>query len=270
MNPRFLCLVFLLLFGLQLSAQDLLVINSVHLKVQDSVMVFKPDNFNSKDKLPAVYLLHGHSANYRAWAKLADLQKLSNQYGFVIVCPDGLKRSWYLNSLNPDSLQYESFFVKELMPRINKDYRIDQENVFVTGASMGGFGAMNLFFNYPHLFSSAGSTSGVLNLRHSGFKKTTIAYILGDYSEQNKKFDDYSLINRLHQIKETGKPIIFDCGTEDYLYKANIQFRAKCDSLKIKATYIARPGAHTGSYWAKSILEHFKFFADQIKTSFKS
>ena len=127
---------------------------------------------------------------------------------------------------------------------------------------MGGHGALWLFLRHPDFFLSAGSTSGVLNLRSSGFKKTTLAEHLGIFSAENKAFDDYSAVNILKNIAGLNKSIIFDCGTEDYLYSANKKFRDKCDELKIKATYIAKPGAHAGSYWSKSILVHFSFFHD--------
>ncbi|MDB5015061.1 MAG: esterase, partial [Daejeonella sp.] len=202
--------------------------------------------------------------NYKAWSQLADIQKLADQYQFIIVCPDGLKKSWYLDSPRRDSSQFESFFIKELMPKIFQTYSADSKNVFIAGASMGGYGAMWLFLRHPNLFRSAGSTSGVLNLRYSGFKKTTLAEHLGAYSDENKAFDNYSAINNLVNIVGLNKSLIFDCGTEDYLYIANKKFRDKCDELKIKATYIAKPGAHTGSYWSGSILTHFSFFSDLI------
>jgi putative tributyrin esterase len=258
------CVVFayMLLHGFACKAQDLLTIKSINLKTTDSVLVYKPASYNSKSKYPTVFMLHGHSGNFRSWAKLTDLQALSNEYGFILVCPDGLKKSWYLNSPNRDSVQYEDFFFKELLPKINKNYQADQTKLFITGYSMGGYGAMYYFIKYPDVFLSAGSTSGVLNLRHSGFKKTTLAYLLGSYAEDNKLFDEYSPVNQLAAIKDTKKTLIFDCGTEDYLYKANNQFRQNLDGLKIKATYTTQPGAHTGGYWTKSIAGHFRFFAE--------
>ena len=249
-----------LIFPLFVKGQDLVVLKSKILKTKDSVLVYKPVAYSKGDKYPVVFLLHGHSANYRSWSKLVDIQNLADSYNFIVVCPDGLKKSWYMNSPVADSLQYEDFFMKELLPKIARDYSTDAQKIFITGASMGGFGAMYLFLNHPDVFLSAGSTSGVLNLRHSGFKKTTIAYLLGPYSEENKAFDEYSPVNLLDKIKDLKKTLIFDCGTEDYLYKANNQFRQKCDELKIKATYIAQPGAHTGGYWSKSIHAHFRFF----------
>lgn len=243
------------------SAQDVRIINSANLKCNDTVWVFKPSDFNTKKEYAAVFLLHGHSANYASWSKLADLQKLSDKYQFIIICPDGLKKSWYINSPGNKGWQYETFFMSELIPQMKEAYHIDQGKMFITGASMGGHGAMWLFLRHPDVFLSAGSTSGVLNLRYSGFRKTTIADILGAYSDDNKAFDDFSVVNHLSEIAGLNKQLIFDSGTEDYLYITSRKFREKCDELKIKATYIAQPGGHTGGYWSKSILAHFSFFA---------
>lgn len=253
-------LLLFLFFPISIFAQDRLVLDSKYLRTQDSILVYKPKNYKKDRSYPVVYLLHGHSANYKSWSKLVDLQDLSNKYSFIIVCPDGLKKSWYMNSPNKDSLQYESFFTEEFLPYIQKRYVIDPQRQFITGASMGGHGAMWLFLRHPHIFMSAGSTSGVLNLRYSGFKKTTLAAIVGQYSDDNKAFDSCSVVNLLPNIAGLGRQIIFDSGTEDYLYITSRKFREKCDELKIKATYIAQPGAHTGSYWSHSILAHFEFF----------
>lgn len=244
-------------------AQQTLLIVSPNLKTTDSIWVFKPSVYRPDKKYPAVFLLHGHSANYKSWNKLANLQQLADKYQFVIICPDGLKKSWYINSPNPDSIQYESFFMKELLPKVQSTYSLDTTRLFITGASMGGYGAMWLFLRHPDVFLSAGSTSGVLDLRYSAFRKTTIAWLLGSYSGSNKAFDDYSPVNLLKNIAGMNKWIIFDTGTEDYLYITSRKFREKCDSLKIKATYIAQPGGHTGGYWSKSILRHFEFFAER-------
>ena len=263
---RFIKLIFILFFlGVStLYAQEILTISSPkNLKQTDSILVFKPGHMSGKTAL--VYLLHGHNANYKSWSKLANLQTLADRYNFIIVCPDGLKKSWYLNAPNPDSTQYESFFLQELMPTINKKYPVDTQRVFITGASMGGFGAMWMMTKYPHLFAGAGSTSGVLNLRYSAFRKTTIAYLLGTYDDKNLLYDEYSPVNKLSALQGQNKALIFDTGTEDYLYITSKQFRQKCDELKIKATYIAQPGGHTGGYWSKTILKHFEFFDEHLK-----
>jgi putative tributyrin esterase len=175
-----------------------------------------------------------------------------------------MKKSWYINSPAKESSQYESFFFKELVPFIHRNYQINKNQIFVTGASMGGYGSLWLFIHHSEYFRSAGSTSGVMNLRHSGFKATTLAEHLGAYAAENGQFDSYSLVNNVKLLAKIGKPIIFDCGTEDYLYKSNKALRDSCDVYKVNATYTAQPGKHTGGYWSKTILQHLEFFNEFI------
>lgn len=257
--------LFLAFVVVNANGQDLKVIQSKFLKSDDSLFVFKPSNFLATKSYPLLYLLHGHSANFKSWSKLADLQSLANQYHMIIVCPDGLKKSWYLNSSLKDSSQFESFFFEELVPFIHQKYKINSNQIFITGASMGGYGALWLFVHHYAYFRSAGSTSGVVNLRHSGFKASTLAEHLGTYSAENKNFDSYSIVNNVKLLALADKPIIFDIGTEDYLYKSNKALRDSCDYYKVKATFTAQPGAHTGSYWSKSILQQLSYFNELMR-----
>ncbi|HEX7367456.1 MAG TPA: alpha/beta hydrolase-fold protein [Pelobium sp.] len=258
-------IILVIMISFWATAQEIKVIESGHLKTTDSLFVFKPTNYSSKTQYALLYLLHGHSANFRSWSKLADLQSLANHYQMLIVCPDGLKKSWYINSPLRDSSQYESFFFDELRPFIHQNYNIDPKKIFITGASMGGYGSLWLFMHHSDYFRSAGSTSGTVNLRHSGFKASTLAEHLGAYSQENKNFDSYSITNNVKLLAKSGKPIIFDCGTEDYLYKANKALRDSCDFYKVAATYTAQPGKHTGGYWSKTILAHLQFFDSLLK-----
>ncbi len=265
MLKRVVILFFLFGFLIGLAkAQDLQVLKSKYLKSNDSLFVYKPSSYSKSVNYPLLYLLHGHSADFRSWSKLADLQSLANQYKMIIVCPDGKKKSWYINSPLRHSSQYESFFFEELVPSIHAKYSVNKSEIFITGASMGGYGSLWLFMHHSDYFRSAGSTSGVVNLRHSGFKASTVAEHLGTYAEDNKNFDNYSIVNNVKLLAQADKPIIFDIGTEDYLYKCNKALRDSCDFYKVKATYTAQPGKHTGGYWSKTILQHLRFFSELI------
>ena len=127
------------------SAQDQLVYKSKNLAKPDTTWVFKPQNYTQKDKLPLLFLLHGYSGNYKQWHSIMDAQKYADDYGFIIVCPDGLFSSWYVNSPVKSNMQFESFFFDELYTDIKVKYKVDASNVFISGLSMGGHGALYLF-----------------------------------------------------------------------------------------------------------------------------
>lgn len=245
-------------FCLSAFAQKQLVFNSKNLPRADTVLVYTPKNMNADKKLPVVFLLHGYSGNYKQWNSIMDAQKYADDFGYILVCPDGLFNSWYLNSPAKSNWQWESFFFDELMPKINAEFPVDKSNVFITGLSMGGHGALYLFLKQPELFKSAGSTSGGVDLRTIG--EYGVPELLGNPSADSNIRLQYSVIGNIEKLKGSKKQIIFDCGNDDFFYEINNALKEKCDSLKINATYTTQPGSHNSAYWKKSIKQQFAFF----------
>jgi len=256
------------LFLFEIFAQDLLVFETESLPKPDSVFVFLPETYSTSSDIryPTLYLLHGWSGNYIYWNEIIDCQAYANDYQMIIVCPDGLYNSWYINSPVIENCQYANFFFQELVPKIFQNYHADSNNVFITGLSMGGHGALYLFAQKPEIFRSAGSISGTFDLKlvPSGLG---IAQKLG--MAKNRKietlYDEYSVIGNIDKIKLANKPIIFSCGVSDQYYEVNDVFGKLCKENQIEATFIADPGEHNALYWRKAIKYHFIFFSDLVQ-----
>ncbi len=252
-----------------LSAQKQLILSSKHISKADTVWVFTPTDyeFNPAKTYPLIYLLHGWSGSYHQWDDIMDCQIYADQYGFIIVCPDGLYDSWYINSPALKESQYADFFFMDLFPFITKSYRIDSKNVFITGLSMGGHGALYLFEQKPELFRSAGSISGVLDLTNSrdNYRISEYLGLKNDNSDLNT-LQSFSVVGNIDKITQSGKEIIFSCGTSDPFYSVNNEFRAKCDETSTPATYISNPGTHNYPYWKANIGSHFEFFVKKIQS----
>lgn len=245
------------------SAQEQMVYQSKNLPKPDTTWVFIPKKNKQKEPLPVLFLLHGYSGNYKQWNKIMDAQQYADEYNFIIVCPDGLFSSWYLNSPVKKDWQFEDFFFDELYPDIQKKYNVDQRNIFISGLSMGGHGALYLFLKNTALFAGAGSTSGGVKLSDS-FGKFGVGELLGNPPANDELWKKYSVYENIDQLKGNKKPIFFDCGSDDFFYVANNELKKKCDSLKLNATYISQPGAHNNAYWKKSIQQQFEFFKKNL------
>ena len=268
MKKLVLSILFLYLLNFNVSARDQLVLQSDNINKLDTVWTFTPSNYdeNSIQDYPIIFLLHGWSGNYMQWNDIMDCQSYADKFGFIIVCPDGLYNSWYINSPAIEGSQYASFFFNELVPEIFKKYRINDNKVFITGLSMGGHGSLYLFSKKPELFKSAGSISGVVDLSFCPDDYEIRNYLgLKNDEKDQKKLDEFSVIGNIEKIAEAKKKIIFSCGTEDPFYKLNNELRKKCDELKIKATYISDPGGHNYDYWNTAIKYHFHFFSQMIR-----
>jgi putative tributyrin esterase len=254
-------LLFVILFGAGLSvkAQEQLIYQSKNLSKPDTIWVFKPKNHNDKSASPLIFLLHGYGGNYKQWHNIMDAQKYADDYGFIIVCPDGLLNSWYVNSPVKKDWQYESFFFDELFPDILRKYKPSEKKIFISGLSMGGHGALYLFIKHPELFASAGSTSGGVKLTNA-FSKYGLGDLLGNPPKEDLAWKQFAVIENIDKLKTLDKAFIFDCGSGDFFYQSNNELKIKCDQLKLKATYISQPGAHNKAYWAKSIKQQFEYF----------
>jgi putative tributyrin esterase len=232
-------------------------------KYSNQYLVVKPDNYNSYEKYPLLFMLHGHSGDYKQWSEIIDLKYYANKYRFIIVCPDGHYDSWYVDSPILKENQFESYFFNDLVPEIFNNYGIDSNNIFITGLSMGGHGAINLFLNHPQFFKSAGSTSGILDLLPFP-DNWEIKNILGDQEKYRDNWIKHSAIYNLDKIKNIDKKFIVDCGIEDFAYDVNRRFRDSCRGKDLKLRFIQTAGDHSGYYWSKSIVKHFEFFKEEI------
>lgn len=266
MTKSILAILSFIFLSITLKAQDLWVLKSQHIPSPDSVWVFKPSSYDKAKKYSLIYLLHGYSGNYQSWDKLINCQKYADDYGFIIVCPDGFYNSWYINSPAQKDHQYSSFFFDDLFPKIKAEYKIDENNIFISGLSMGGHGALYLFLQHPDQFKSAGSTSGVVDLRVGYSKNYKITELLGaDMAHADSLWLNFSVLKNIENDAVLRKPIIFDCGTEDKFHPANDALYRKCMDLKIPATYTSQPGGHTSTYWKANIKKHFEFFKAQTE-----
>lgn len=244
-----------------LFSQELIVIESKNLKCNDSILVFTPKGeVANQSSIPTLFLLHGWSGKYSDWSKKSNLQSYCDKYGFRIICPDGFYNSWYMDNSDSDKMQWRKFFHNELYPTIKERFNLDPDLSFITGLSMGGQGAVNLFIDDTTKFRAAGSMSGVLNLQHTRLKTTEIAKIFGEWSENNTRYDNESATNRLKKIAKCQKNIIVTCGYDDVYAKSAEEFFNEGKKLGNKVILMLSPGNHSWIYWDFALDMHLSIF----------
>ncbi len=264
---RIVSLVLLLLAANLVNGQKKHIIESKNLKTNDTVLVFTPKGWseNAKEASPALFLLHGWSGSWRNWNDKTDIQSFSDKYGFIIITPDGFYNGWYLNNVDTAKMQWRTFFDKELYPMMIDNYKLDPEKTFITGLSMGGHGAINVFLDDVKRFRAAGSMSGVLNLMDTRLKNSQITEILGPYADDAPGFINSSALNRLESIKGTDRIMLITCGAQDGLAKSATDFTKRCDELKIPNILILSPGVHSWKYWIYALDVHLYMFSRIVR-----
>ena len=126
-----------------------------------NVMIYLPPHYytDSLTHFDILYLLHGHGGNETSWMGSGDIKSMIDELilkdslnDFIIVMPDG-GNSWFVDGVE----KMESAIIKDLMPSIQKSYRINDrfESTSVGGMSAGGYGSLRFVLKYPHLFQNA-------------------------------------------------------------------------------------------------------------------
>ncbi|MDR1676648.1 MAG: esterase family protein [Tannerella sp.] len=232
---------------------------SMNVWVKNTVTV--PDDADSREACPVVYLLHGYGGDYRSWLQIhPGLPELATRYGVIIVCPDG-KNSWYWDSPAVPAQKYETYITRELIPFMDAHYKtVPRSNGrAVTGLSMGGHGGLWLGFRHPELFGACGSTSGGVDIRPFP-ENWEMKKWLGSYCENRERWDAHTVVNQLHRLRPDSQAIIIDCGTEDFFYEVNEALHRKLLDRHIPHDYLTRPGQHNAAYWKNSIEYQLLFF----------
>lgn len=244
--------------------RETIIESEKYLGCSDTVYVILPENYSTDRKYTTVYYLHGLGGHPKRDIFEYGFDRTASEYGQIIVMVNGHRDSWYLDSPVQGEMQYKSYFFEMLMPYIDKIFATDKDNIFITGISMGGHGAMTLFLSSPGLFRGAGSCSGVLDLKYSGSRDLTVAAVIGPYEDgRNGNFEKFSANCNIGNLEGRDEKFIFiDCGNEDYLFDASLAFLETCRRKGIKVTALFSPGRHNGKYWHGHIYRHFKLFSE--------
>lgn len=233
------------------------------------VTVVVPEQYDaatrSLTRYPVIYLLHGYSGDHRQWSQIVNLAQLATRHRAIFVCPDGGYDSWYLDSPVADSVRYQSFIIRTLIPRIDSTYRtLGTAGRVITGLSMGGHGALRLMSLFPDSFAAAGSMSGILDLRPFA-ARWNLSGRLGTYDQQRDAWDRASAIQLIPLLAGKNKGILVDCGSDDFAIAVNRAYRDSARVHGVTLSYEEGPGGHSREYWARRIEPQIRFLLAQIQ-----
>jgi S-formylglutathione hydrolase FrmB len=234
------------------------------------------NNSNEKKFYPVIYLLHGLTGHFNDWSDQAKLEEYTSPYKYIIVMPEG-ENGWYTDSEMVSNDKYESYIIKELIPEVEKKYRVkkERESRLVAGLSMGGYGSLKFGLKYPDKFIVAGSFSGALRAAESlgqdykGWKvfSDSINTTFGDARSQTRKDNDiFKILESKTKDQLKDLPFFYiDCGTEDGLLKQNQDFARLLLDQKVPHEFRQLPGKHNWQFWDSQIQEFLYLSQKYIK-----
>jgi enterochelin esterase-like enzyme len=123
------------------------------------------DYYTSCRTYPVLYSLHGKEESNQSFLEPATSIRQAVEAGVlsdvVIITPDSyIDGRWENGSKGPA----EDNFIKELIPHVEKSYRVKPgaKNRLLTGFSMGGHGAFRFAVKYPTMFAGTYSVDGAM------------------------------------------------------------------------------------------------------------
>ncbi len=228
-----------------------LAVHSHQLQVGVNVNVIMPEGRKNPPKV--LYLLHGLSDDHTIWMRRSGIDRYAPGYNVAVVMP-AVGRSFYTDQKN--GYKYYSYVAEELPSIIEKMFNVStkREDTFVAGLSMGGYGAMKLALANPDKFSKAASFSGCLNVK-AMFEKGDPGQEMRNCFGDNGPEDIDDVMHLLEKnASNPNKPQLYQaCGTKDFLYQQNLDFKAKAIELGYDLTYTEEPETHNWGYWDKQI-----------------
>ena len=233
-------------------------------------------------RYPVLYLLHGLTGHYDNWTTKTKLADYAALYQMIIVTPEG-NDGWYTDSALVPKDKYETYFLEELIPDVQRRYRTVETRAGrgIAGLSMGGYGALKFGVKYPDIFAFAGSMSGapdVASWKESDLKGSfdfiwkTLAPVFGKEGSPARKANDVMALYREWPAERINDlPFVYvDCGTQDHLFSANRAFAEILVSRKIPHEYRQLPGTHGWVYWDAQVQEVLKVASQKLSAPAKT
>jgi enterochelin esterase-like enzyme len=214
--------------------------------------VYTPPGYTAAQKTtyPVLYLLHGFSDDASAWTAVGhanvifdNLISTGKVKPMIVVMPLGygtmemIRRGW--NAWSHPDVRDENFrkfteaLLNEVMPQVEKEYRItqDRNSRAIAGLSMGGSESLLTGLNNLDRFSWIGAFSS--------------GGIPDDFQRDFPSLDAQA--NRQIRL------LWIACGTEDRLITVNRNLREWLKAKGIQHTDIETPGQHTWMVWRRNL-----------------
>ena len=235
--------------------------------------IYLPAGYGDENKeFPVLYLLHGLTDTHTAWRDKGNTQAIATEvFGsgkaqeMVIVMPDA--GTVYDGYFNAGEWRYEDYFFQELVPHIEKEYRVvaDKGHRAIAGLSMGGGGTTGYAIRHADMFSSAYAMSALMGMVEN-------TWINRDPDKRRSVFMQSVVeYNNITAVKNADKELVrsiasvrwfIDVGDDDFLFDNNMEFISAMREKRIPYQLRVRDGGHTWSYWQEALRMALPFVSE--------
>ena len=220
--------------------------------------IYLPGSYDTDSlrQYPVLYLMHGGGESHTIWQRKGNLRQMADSLidchaigEMIIVCPEGNEQN--MMYFNAPQWKYEDYFFQELIPYIEKAYRVRsyKGGRAICGFSMGGGAATVYGVRHPECFAMVYDISGYL-------RRQPLDFLKNDPSGEWRQ----SVIEANNPIRrlEKGKPAdiegwrtvdwVISVGDHDFTLEANMDLVKALRQYGIPYTMHVSEGAHNWQY----------------------
>ena len=239
-----------------------ITIKSKNLKGRGDILVYDPPGDHSD--LPLITLLHGVYGSAWVWAMKGKAHVTASKIisegkiqPMAIAMPsDGL---WGDGSgyNEHDSRDFEKWIAEDVPLAVAENTKaVSSKSIhFISGLSMGGFGALRIGAKYPHQYSGISGHSSITAVDQL---KLFVEEPLESFKQA--KPADENAFAAIAENKDSLPPLRFDCGEADPLIEPNRKLQAQLEEEGIAHHYEEFEGGHEWSYWERHFADTLLFF----------
>jgi S-formylglutathione hydrolase FrmB len=246
-----------------------ITVRTKNLPGRGDITVYVPPVTNTQH-VPIVILLHGVYGSAWCWPLKAGVHLISHRLitekiiaPMILAMPsDGLYRDGSAYLPHRDTYDYEKWIVEDVVQAVKHEISIASERspLFITGLSMGGYGALRMGAKYPHLFKAFSGLSSITE-----FDQLAYWYENGNIDEiSGNVVSQPGVLETILLNQASLQPFMFDCGDKDILIKANRKLHHDLERNNIFHVYNEYSGEHNWNYWNNHIKGHLVFFNEHL------
>ena len=179
-------------------------VESEYQKNRTEIRVLLPDMIEKGIRFPVIYVLPVEAKNENRYGDgLLEIKKLDqhNKRKAIFVAPTFSHLPWYADHPTDSSIRQETYFLKVVVPFVEKTYPAiaEKQGRLLLGFSKSGCGAWSLLLRHPDIFGKAVAWDAPVLL--DNFNR----YGSGDIYGTPENFEKYRIVKLLERAADLGR-----------------------------------------------------------------
>lgn len=147
--------------------------------------MYIPKSIDSSKAAPLVLNFHGSGMTAVEQMLYTKMNEAADKYRFIAVYPQGQENNWNVGfEMDYDKGSNDVAFIRVLIEKLKNNYNIDEQAIFATGLSRGGFFTYRLAIEIPNLIAAIAPVGAPIpnkvKAKHSCKEKMAVLLAHGD------------------------------------------------------------------------------------------